>query len=325
MAGNFTKFALAAAALLCLGATPSTAQDYPNDVIRIVHGSVPGGSLDNLSRRIGESLENEMAANVVVEPTPGANGTLSAAKVAEAAPDGYTLLVATNPQMVVNPLLYSNMSIKPMEELQPIAILGGSGNILIVNPDSPYQTLDDLMAEIKARPGELICGSGGAGSLQHLSCELFERLLGAELVHVPYKGGAPTRTDLMGGHIDMHFSDLAGLPLIRDGKLRALAYTASERSPSAPEVPTFAELGVPELQVQGFFIIAAPIDTPKDVIAKLSDALAKVVESEEYSKFLLDQGLTPPGVTTPEEVTESLLEEGDKWAAVIKEAGIKLE
>ena len=320
-------FILAAAALAAAGlAAPGFAQDkWPSKPITYVVPFPAGGTTDVLARLIGQKLGPALGTTIVVENKPGAGGNVGSEFVARAAPDGYTILGGTISSHSINVSLYPKLPYDPVSSFQPITLIGTNPNILVVNANSPYKSVQDITAALKAKPGSLSYASAGNGTSQHLSSELYKYMAGVDMVHIPYKGSGPAIQDVIGGQVPMMFdtSVVAG-PHIEGGRLRALAVTSAKRASAFPNVPTMAESGVPGYDVVSWQAIFAPAGTPKPIVDRLHAELAKILQDPEVKDRLAKLGLDPSGMT-PAELTAFQKAEIDKWAKVIKAANIKID
>jgi len=316
-----------AAVLLLMNVSVALAQhnpasDYPDRPVRFIVPWPPGGGTDVFARVIGEKLHQSLGQPFVVENRPGAAGNIGATYVARATPDGYTIMLATL-TLATNPALYKNIEFDAVKDLAPITLIAGVPHMLVVNPSVPANNVKELIALAKAKPGKLNYSSAGIGSPFHIAGELFKEMAGVNIVHVPYKGGGPAIMDVAGGQIDMSFANLvAVLPLVKSGKLRALAVTSSKRSSAAPDVPTMAEAGVPGYDFSSWFGAFAPAGTPHEIIVKLNHEIIKALQSPEVAKQLTAQGADLVA-DTPEEFSAYLKSETAKWRKVIKAAGIE--
>ena len=319
-------FVFIAAGLAALGAAPAFAQDrWPSKPITYIVPFPPGGTTDVLARIIGQKLGAALGTTIVVENKPGAGGNVGSEVVAKAAPDGYTILGGTISSHAINVSLYPKLPYDPVTSFQPITLIGTNPNILVVNASSPYKSVQDITAALKAKPGSLSYASAGNGTSQHLSAELYKYLAGVDMVHIPYKGSGPAIQDVIGGQVPMMFdtSVVAG-PHIEGGRLRALAVTSSKRVSAFPNVPTMAESGVPGYDVVSWQAIFAPAGTPKPIVERLHAELAKILKDPEVQDRLAKLGLDPSGMT-PSELAAFQKAEIDKWAKVIKAANIKID
>ena len=307
------------AALQCRGA------GYPESTVRIVAPFTPGGVTDVLSRELAAKMTQNWKTSVVAENRPGAAGIVGTQFVAGAAPDGYTLLLGTNGTNATNVALYSKLPYDPLRDFAPISLLATSYLILLSHPSVPASSVRDLVALAKKQKGLLTYGSGGSGSTPHLAAELFKSMAGIDMVHVPYKGGAPAMIDMLAGRIDLYFSNTAvAMPHVTSGRIKMLAVTSAKRQAAVPNVPTFAESGVPGYEVTSWFGLFAPAKTPQDVITRLHAEVARIVALPETVKHLDNAGLTAAS-STPAELGAFIRREIEKWTKVVKAAGIKAD
>ncbi|MEJ8810581.1 tripartite tricarboxylate transporter substrate binding protein [Variovorax ureilyticus] len=296
---------------------------YPDRTITVVVPYAPGGAADAVARVVSARLGAKLGATVIVDNRAGASGTIGAAYVAKAAPDGYTVLYDATPYSI-NPHLFPKMPFAA-GALQPLSLVLLAPNALIVKADSPFKTVNDLVAKAKAQPGKVNFASGGSGTVQRLASELFRQKLGLDMVHVPYKSGGPAITDVMGGQVDFMFATVAAsYPLISSGKLRALAVSSPKRSPRLPDVPTVAETVIPGYEAFEWNGMLLPARTPKEITEKLQRALVEVLKEDEVQKRLSDLGAQPVG-STPEEFATFLRREDAKWGEVVRKGDIKLD
>ena len=309
--------------LLC-SCTFAAAQDYPARPLRMILGFAPGGSTDLVARVLAQKMAATWNQQVVVDNRPGANGMIGANLVAKATPDGHTLLLSSIGPMAINASLYK-MPYDIVKDFAPVTYTGNVTNLLVVHPSVPAANVRELMALAKAQPGKLTFGSSGAGGAPHMAVELFKILAKVDVVHVPYKGGGPAMADLVGGQISGSFASMpSSIPFVRNGKLRALAVTAPKRSPAAPEVPTVSEAGIPGFSVldwQGMFTTAK---TPAPVVNKLNAEIKRALALPDVIEKLATAGVEIQ-TTSPEEWGRFVQSEIEKWAKVVKTAGIKLE
>lgn len=316
---------LAASALL--GVTgPVMAQDYPNKVIKLIVPYPPGGATDVIGRVMAQKLSGALGQQVIVDNRAGAAGSIGAAAVAAAAPDGYTLLMGAMTSHSISAVLYKKVVNFDMDKsFAPVAIVGSVPLLFVVNPSIKANTLAEFITLAKSKPGKLSFASAGNGSPQHLAGEMFQRMAGVQMLHVPYKGSGPAMTDLMGGQVDSMIETApAAQAHIKGGKLRALAAASAQRVATLPEVPTATEAGLKGFEVSSMFGIAAPAGTPTAVIGKLNLALKAILGQQDVKDSLLAQGVIA-SYTTPEEATVALHNESAKWAKVILEGNIKPE
>jgi tripartite-type tricarboxylate transporter receptor subunit TctC len=299
-------------------------QDYPTRPIRIVVPSSPGGGTDILARQIAQKLTERWGQQVIVDNRPGAGQMIGIELVAKAAPDGYTLVMTATP-LALNTVLYKKVPYDPVRDFAPISQVAAMPNIIVTHPALPARTIRELIALAKSHPGQLVYASSGVGTGPHLSMELFLTMAGVKMGHVPYKGTNPGMIDTMAGQIQVLMSTLLPpLPHIKTGRLRALGVTSSKRVSSLREVPTVAEAGVPGYEVVGWYGIAAPANTPRDVINKLYSEIANILQSPETREKLAADGAEPVG-STPEQFTAFIQSEIDKWSRVVKSSGIHVE
>jgi tripartite-type tricarboxylate transporter receptor subunit TctC len=307
-------------------ALPSHAQQgYPSKPIRIVVPYPPGGFNDTLGRTLAAKLQEAWGQPALVENKPGGNTLIGTDAVAKAAPDGYTLLVVAFP-FAVTPSLIRDMPYDTLRDFAPIALCAQSPNVLVVNPQVlPVKTLGELIALAKSKPGALSYASTGNGSSNHISMELFESLAGVRLLHVPYKGSAPAVVDMLGGQVQVMFDNAPNvMPQVRAGKLRALAQSGATRSPVAPDLPTVAEAGVPGYEVTVWFGLVAPAATPRAIVTKLNAEVLRILAMPDVRERFLALGVEPLG-STPDEFGAHIRAQMEKWAKVVKDAGVKAE
>lgn len=315
-------FAALLAFFLTAGAGAIHAQPYPAGPIRIVVPFTPGGGTDILARLIGQKLNEAWNQPVVVENRPGASGTVGTAFVAKAPGDGHTVLIVPA-GYAGNPSLYSKLPYDQNRELTPVSRLASGPLTLVVHPSLPAKSVKEFIAFARSRPGEINFGSSGAGTLPHLSAELFNSMSGIKLVHIPYKGAGAAVTDVMAGRVPVYFMNiLQSLSLIKAGKLRALGVTTPERTPIAPEIPSIAEAGLKGFDMTNWYGLLVPAATPREVIVKLNAEVARALKLPELRSRLADDGMTVVA-STPEQFAEFLARETAKFARVIEAAGIK--
>ena len=298
-------------------------QTYPVKPVRVFVGYSPGGSVDTVGRIFAQKLTGELGQQFVVENRPGAASNIAGDLVAKSPPDGYTLLMSSGTALGTNMAIYTKMPYNPLKDFAPIAMLVYQGNALVLNPTVPAKTVKELIALAKARPAQLNFGSGGNGSSQHMTAELFSKMTGVKMVHVPYKGGAPALVDLIAGQIDLVFSPLPeAIPYIQSGRVRALGVTGGKRSANLPDLPTIAEGGVPSFEFEGFLGIAGPAGMPKNVVARLNAALNKALTADDVKKRMYDLGLRLAG-GTPEQLATHMREQAALMIQIAKDAGVK--
>ncbi len=317
------NFRLAAAALLIglLGSATASAQDFPVRPIRLVVPFPPSGGLDTLARIVGPKLQASLGQPVLVENKVGAAGTIGIDFVAKAAPDGYTLAVGSPGNMSVTPALNPNLPYKPQTDFVPISMGVRMPMFLVVNPSLPANSIQQLIALAKANPGKYTYSSGGQGSALHLAGELFNIRAGVDIRHIPYKGTAPAIADLLAGQVDMTIADASVLQHVKSGKLRALGQTTPARAPSSPDIPTIAEGGVPGYSATNWYGFFAPAGTPSAVAQKLNAAFVAALKQPDVVNTLRNGGMDVAPSTGPE-LGAFLKEDMERWAQVIKQAGI---
>ena len=318
----FLRLAAGAAAL---PAAPrmSWAETYPSRPVRIVVGFAAGGATDIQARLMGQWLSDRLGQQFVIENRAGASGNIGTEAVAKAPPDGYTLLQIVTPH-AINAALYSNLNFDFMRDIAPVICAARLAYVVVVHPSVPARTLPEFIAYAKANPGKINYGSAGAGTPQNIACELFKMMAGVDLVHVPYRGGAPATTDLVGGHLHVIFAPLSeSIEHVKAGKLRALAVTTTARLDILPDVPTVAEF-VPGYEASGFAGIGVPRNTPADIIEMLNKELNAGLADSKIKSRIVELGGTVAGGSAAEFAT-ILAEATEKWAKVIKFAGIKAE
>ena len=314
---------MALALALTLPALAAKADNYPSRPVKIIVPFGAGGPADIYARIVAKQLESDLHEPFVIENRPGAGTTIGTEVAAKAAPDGYTLLVASGTQ-AVNETLYASKGYHLMSDLVPIAPTVETDLVLVVNPKLPVKNLKELISYAKANPGKLNFGSSGAGSNYHMAAELLKNLTGINIVHVPYKGSSGMRTDLLSGQIQMSFDSVASAaPKIKAGLLRALGTSGTKRSPILPNVPTIAEAGVPRFQATLWTGFMAPKGTPMPIINKLNRAMTAVLQRPEIKAAWDKQGATPFIMTQPK-FAKFMQAQIDKWAKVIKDNHIAL-
>ena len=321
-ATKLRRLALAAFACLSLVHGVAAAQPYPSRPIRIVVPFAAGGATDLIARVTGQKLTESLGQQVVVENRPGASGMIGADAVARAAPDGYTLLMASTAEIAINPSLYPTMSYDPAKDLAPVTLAGITPLILVVNPGTPLRSVADIVAEAK-KGAKLSFASAGNGSVQHLAGELLKQTMSIDVAHVPYKGAAPALTDLLGGQVSLFFSGMPpAMPHVKSGKLRALAVTTTRRSPAAPDVPTMAEAGVTGFDISNWFGVFAPAGTPAAVLDRLNAEFVKALALPDVKERLASQGAETVG-NSRDEFAAFIKAEAAKYAQLIKVSGAK--
>jgi tripartite-type tricarboxylate transporter receptor subunit TctC len=322
---NFRRRAvggLAALLALALGA-PARAQSYPDKPVTFLVPFAAGSATDQLARALGQSVTEQTKQAVVVDNKAGASGMLAAQAAARAAPDGYTVLIATNTTHAANEHLYRKTGYDAVKDFAPVTALGRGGQVLVVKADAPYKSVAELLAKAKKDPGKLSFGSGSSSS--RVAGELFKQMAGVDILHVPYKSNPNAITDLIGGQIDLMITDTAtGVPQIKGGKLKALGYSTKQRSTLLPDVPTIDEAGVKGYDMSYWFAAYVPAATPAPVVARLRELLVNASKSAPVKAFF-DASGAEAWTTTSDELAKFQLSETAKWGRVIKAAGIEPE
>ena len=307
-----------------LSAAPAFAQSYPDRPIRIIVPTPAGGPVDVMARLIAGALPASLRQNVFVENKPGAGNTLGSRLAAEAAPDGYTLMVSAVSGLIMSPMIYSTAGYDA-SSFAPVALIAETPQLLVVNPQLPVKTVAELVAYAKANPGKLNYSTGGIGTLPHLSAELFKQITGTNIVHVPYKGGGPALVAVVAGETQITFDTVAtSLPLARDGKLRVLAVVGPKRVAELPDVPTMREQGFPTISTGAWTALLAPKATPPVIIAKLNAAVNKTLESEPMKNTLAKLGAQPRG-GTPQALADYMTNETKKWKPIVAALNLKAD
>lgn len=312
-------------ATVLLAASPFAAAAYPDKPIRLVIGFPAGGPLDQHARLLTDKLQSVLGQPVMVDYKSGAGGTVGAQDVMKAPTDGYTLMLANTGVMVINPALYTKLPYATLRDFTPIARTAMQPLALLVNPKVPAKTLPEFVSYAKARPGQVNYGSAGNGGISHLVPEMFKNSTGLFMVHIPYRGSAPAFTDLMGGQVEFMAESIPQAATYhKQGKVRALAVTSKERNPALPDVPTVMESGIKNFEVVGFYGFLAPAGTPKDIVAKLSDAFKQVLAMPEVRNRMVAQGADPAFLGS-EDFGKFLSAEMPRWADAVKKSGAKLD
>ena len=315
---------LAALAPLLSGA-PASAAEYPTRPVTLIVAFTPGGPSDVIARIIGRRIGEMLGQPFVIDNRPGAGGNIAAEAVANAAPDGHTLLMGNNSILATNASLYKKINYDPERDFIPIGLIGTQANILVVNPSVPASSMAELIALAKQKPRQLNYASSGHGAAAHLAGELFRSEAKVDIVHVAYKGAAPALQDVVAGHVQMMFATAASVVgLIKDGKVRPLAVTTSKRTALMPDLPTVAELGIPGFDATTWHGLVAPAGTSKEIIGALHHAMTTALNDPAVRKSLVDLGVDIVG-SSPREFEAYIQSEIPKWAAVIKASGARLE
>lgn len=319
-------FCAAAGMVLCAAGTLARAQSapYPHKPVRIVVGYAAGGATDVLARLLAQRLSETLGQSVVVENKGGANGNIAAEMVARSPADGYTLFMSTIAN-TINTSLYPKLGFDFGRDFAPIGTVAAIPNVMVVHPEVQAQSVKEFMALARSQPGQFSYASSGSGSSIHLSGELFKAQAGVHMVHIPYRGSAPAMTDLLGGQVQVMFDNLpSALPHIKAGRLRALAVTTARRSDAAPQIPTLAESGLPNYEITSWFGLVAPARTPKEVVAKLHAELTAAQNHPAFKDKLASMGAERLS-HHPEAFATFIDRETQKWAQVIKRAGVKVD
>ena len=316
---------LAALACLSLGA-PAHAETYPAKPITIIVPAAPGGVTDALGRVLAQRFTEDWGQQAIVENKPGANNQIAAEYVAKSSSDGYTLFIGPEVTFVVNPSLYGRLGYDPVNDFTPITGLVTINQALIVHPSLGVDSVKDLIALAKSKPGELNYGTFGIGSSGHLNMELLQALAGIKLQPVHYKGATPALTDVMAGHIQLMFISVgSAVPQWKAGKVKLLAVGAGKRMPLLPEAPTVAESGLPGYEAVSWFGLFAPSGTPRDVVDKVNGEVRRIFADPEFQKSFLDRQYFESIVGSPEDLAAYLKSEAQKWSKVIHDAKVKVE
>jgi tripartite-type tricarboxylate transporter receptor subunit TctC len=323
---SLPRFLLVVATFVFAQADVARAQtNYPNRPIQLVVTVPPGGAADFVARLVGAKLADALGQTVVINNRAGAGGTTAAAQVAKSDPDGYTLLLNTIATHGIGPHIYANLPYDPVKDFSPVILIAKLPLIMAVNAELPARSVHDVITLAKANPNGLTFCSAGSGGAPHLAGELFKRLTGTELLHVPYRGSGPAVIDLIAGRITMMFDATPSLlPNITAGKLRPLAAASKQRHRLLPSVPSFAELGYPGMDIALWYGVVAPGGTPAPVVQQLNTALANILEMPDVRKNLTDQGADVQS-GTPEDFDAFMRDESARWSTVVKQAGIKPE
>ncbi|WP_398491375.1 Bug family tripartite tricarboxylate transporter substrate binding protein [Variovorax sp.] len=317
---------LAAALPLALAMGPAAAQqDYPNKPIRLIVPFTPGGVTDTGARVVADKLGARLGQSVVVDNRPGASGNIGTQMVATAAPDGYTLLLGFDGTLVINPHVYAKVPFDTLKDFAPVSKIGDAVLIIVVHPSVPAKTLSELVAYSKTNPGGVSYGSAGTGSTPHLAGELLKARTGADFVHVPYKGGGQSMTDVVGGSLPMLYTAVAGAyPFVQKGQIRPIAVSSAQRLASLPDVPTVAESGVPGFESSSWIGILAPAKTPQPIVERLQRELHAVVQSPEVRERLASLGISALG-NTPAEFGQQIRADLAKYDQIVKAAKVRVD
>ena len=312
--------------LALLFAGQAMAQSYPAKPIRLVVGFAPGGAADFVARTLQDPMQRALGQPLVIDNKPGAGSSIAAEHVAKSPPDGYTVLIASPSSILVNPLLNPQIGYNALRDLAPVTKVSSSPLVVAVNTGAGVGTLAELIAYAKKNPGKLNFASSGNGSAPHLAAVLFQRVAGVDIVHVPYKGGAPAVQSVLAGDTQLSFATPPSvLPLVQAGRLKALAVTSRERTPLVPGVPGMAEAGLPDYEISFWYGFFVPTGTPPEAIRKLFDATSQVLKAPETGKTLAREGTETSGSRSPEDFGAFLATDAKLWTRLVKDSGVKLD
>lgn len=315
-----------AVTVFSVGISPASADTFPSKPITFVVPFPPGGPTDAMARTLAVALTDALGKTVMVENKAGAGGNIGSDMIARAKPDGYTIMFGTSGPLAINKSLYKKISYDPETSFVPIIHVGHLPNILVVNPKVQANSVQELIAQDKAKPASLNYASSGNGASSHLAGVLFNQKAGTQLQHVPYKGTGPALSDLLAGQVDMTFTDiLTAIPYIQSGKLKAIGVATQKRSQAMPQIPSIAEQGLPGYDVSVFFGVVAPADTPKERVATLNQAFRKALDSQNVRSAFKAQGLEAAPDHAPEALARFISEEVVKWKQVIDVSGAQLD
>jgi tripartite-type tricarboxylate transporter receptor subunit TctC len=321
----FTRRSLAAAAVMLLSAVAAQAQTYPTKQIRLVVAYAAGGGTDTIARLVAQGMTEQLGQTIIVENMGGAGGNLATHHVAAAAPDGYTVLMANQGPMAVNPHIFKSLKVDPLAAFDPVTLITAAPLVVVVPSDSPHKTFKQLIDDAKARPGKVNYGSAGNGSASHLATVLMNVIAKVETVHVPYRGAGPALNDLIGGQTQFMVTTLPSvLGLLQGGRVRALAVTTKERATILPDVPTVAESGYPDYEASAWYGFVVPKGTPPAIVAALKKATATAINTPLIKDRLSKEGAKPVG-NEPAEFGAFMQSETKRWAEIIKAAALKIE
>ncbi len=310
--------------LLAFAGSASAQQGYPNKPIRFIVPYAPGGSTSNVARLIGQKLTEAWGQQVIIDNRPGGNTVIGSEALAKSPPDGYTISLAASTHATI-PHLLASLPYDPIKDFTPVATLVTTQLVLVLHPSVPANNLQEFIALAKSKPGQLNFASVGTGSSTHLAGELFNIVAGVKMQQVPYKGTAPALTDLIGGQVQLNFdTPITSIPHIKSGKLKAIAITGKTRLAALPQVPTFAEAGLPNYDFQIWMGVLAPAGTPKEIVNKLNTEIAKILTMPDMKEKLVSQGLDPL-ISTPDQFAALIKSDMAKFGQIIKTANIKLE
>jgi len=313
----------ALSALMCSFGAHST--NYPTKPIRMIVPFAAGGTSDTIARVLSDKMSQQLNVPVVVENKVGAGGNIGSELVARSDPDGYTMLMGTVATHGINASLYKSIAFDPIKDFKPITLIASTPSVLLINPSVPATSVKQLIEYAKANPGKLNFGSSGNGSSHHLAGELFNAMAGTQMKHIPYRGTSAAQTDLIGGQIQVLFDTLpAAMPLVKGGKVKALAVSSSQRDPALPDLPTISEAGVKGYEVGSWYGLLFPANTPDEIVNRISATVTNIIKTPEISSRLSSLGATPVA-SSPSQFASHITSEQAKWAAVIKQAGAKVD
>jgi tripartite-type tricarboxylate transporter receptor subunit TctC len=316
---------LAVGGVLAVLACATLAQGYPAKPIRFIVPFPPGGGTDLVARTVATKLTETKKWAIVVDNKPGAGGNLGIAEAVKATPDGYTMVVGQTSNLAINPTLYRSLPYEPLRDLQPVALMVSAPIILVTSDKRPFKSVADVVAAAKAKPGQLSYASPGNGTVAHLTAELFQRVAGIQLTHIPYKGASQAMTDLMGGQVDLYLSSVpSAIGQIKGGKIRALAVTGAKRSGELPEVPAIAESGYQGFDVTTWYGLLFPAGTPEAVVKQMNAEVNQVLKQPEVRARLEGEGGDVLG-GTPGEFAVRLKADLARWGAIVKQSGAKVD
>jgi tripartite-type tricarboxylate transporter receptor subunit TctC len=311
---------------LLLASGQALAQGYPSKPVRLVVGFAPAGAADVVARTLQDPMQRVLGQPIVVDNKPGAGSSLAAEFVAKSAPDGYTVLIASPSSIFVNPLINSNLGYQSSRDLVPVTKVSSSPLIVAVNPGLGVQSLRELIGYAKKNPGKLNYASSGNGSAPHMAAVLFQRVAGVEMVHVPYKGGAPAVQSVVAGDTHVSFATPPSvLSLVHSGRLKALAVTSRSRTPLVAGVSGMAEAGLPDYEISFWYGLFVPTGTPAEAVRKIYDAANQAVKAPETAKALAPHGTEASGSASPDEFAAFLAQDAKLWARLVKESGAKMD
>jgi tripartite-type tricarboxylate transporter receptor subunit TctC len=318
-----TRAAALALGLIALCQLALAQSDYPSRPVTFIVPFAPAGTTDILARLLSQRLEQRLGKPFVVENRPGAGGLTGALGVTRAAPDGYTIIMASSTLLATNVTFRKNLPYDPRKDMTPIALLARVPYVLVVNPALPIQSVDDLVKLARAKPGQLSFGTPGPGTFHHLNAEMLKTIFGLDLIHVPYKGTLPALTDIMAGHIQFMFSDVPpALGLIKAGKLRALGVTTRERVTAAPDIPPLADVGMPGYDTASWHMVATQGHVPREIVAKLNTEIRAVMTDPEVERNLIRDGAIPQVTPDPDALKAFVKSEIVRWGKIVEAAGI---